>query len=372
MKNMSYRETYAEINLDYLDYNLDEIHSTCNKALFCVVKANAYGHGAVEIADYINKKSYVAYLCVSSIDEALDLRNHGITAPIINLGYTNPNHLNLCIENSITVSLISLVWLNEALKVNDDLSKLKCHLKVDSGMNRLGIKDINEFTSILEIGKAEKIAFEGIFTHYHSADSKSSMYCTNQLEIFKSFVSSTNIAFKWIHIANSDALIDINEDISNAVRCGIAMYGYSTKSNNFKPILSLYTHISQIKHVNKGEVISYSATYISDKKMRIAILPIGYADGLNRKFQNNELYVSNYPVKILGRICMDQTIIEFPDNLSVNRIEIIGENQNCASIAKKLDTIPYEILTNLSDRITRRYFRNNKLIKESNLRYHLE
>ncbi len=369
---MSYRETYAEINLDKLNHNLNEIHSKCNKALFCVVKANAYGHGAVEISEYINKKAYVAYLCVSSIDEALDLRNHGITTPIINLGYTSPNHLDLCIENSITVSIISLAWLNEALQVNDNLSTLKCHLKVDSGMNRLGIKDISEFTSILKIGKAERISFEGIFTHYHSADSESSLYSKNQLEIFKAFVSSTNISFKWIHIANSDALIDINEDISNAVRCGIAMYGYSTKSNNFKPVLSLYTHITQVKYVNKGEVISYSATHISDKRMRVAVLPIGYADGLNRKFQNNELYVGNYPVKILGRICMDQTIIEFPNELSINKIEIIGENQDCESIAKKLDTIPYEILTNLSDRITRRYYSNGKLVKESNLRYHLK
>lgn len=369
---MNYRETYAEINLDYLDYNLAEIHNTCNKALFCVVKANAYGHGAIEIADFISKKSYVAYLCVSSIDEALDLRNHGIITPIINLGYTSPNHLNLCIENNITISVISLVWFREALQMNNNLSKLKCHLKIDSGMNRLGIKDINEFTSILEIGRVERITFEGIFTHYHSADSDSNLYCKNQLEIFKSFVSSTNNSFKWVHIANSDALIDIKEDISNAVRCGIAMYGYSTKSNSFKPVLSLYTHITQIKYVNKGEVISYAATYISDKRMRIAILPIGYADGLNRKFQNNMLYINNHPVKILGRICMDQTIIEFPDNLDVNRVEIIGEHQNCKYIANILETIPYEILTSLSDRITRRYYSNNVLIKESNLRYQLK
>src|SRR5690554_1445176 len=164
MKN---RQTYAEINLDNIDFNLATIHDECKKPLFCVVKANAYGHGAIEIADYIQTKNYVAYLCVSSIDEAMDLREAGINSPIINLGYTNPQHLDLCIKNEITVSIISLKWLNDAIRFNEDLSMLKFHIKIDSGMNRLGIKDIADFKAIVDIGKSLTLNFEGIFTHYH-------------------------------------------------------------------------------------------------------------------------------------------------------------------------------------------------------------
>lgn len=366
---MRYRQTFAEIDLDNLDYNLNTIHANCRKQLFCVVKANAYGHGAIEISQFIEKIDYVAYLCVSSIDEAIDLREAGITAPIINLGYTNPSHLYLCIERDITVSIISLDWLIEALEANRNLENLKCHIKVDTGMNRLGIKTYNDFAKVINIATENKIDLEGIFTHYHSADAKENTDSLNQLELFKGFLNYTDYTFQWIHIANSDALIDIKENISNAVRCGIAMYGYSTKTKIFKPVLRLHTNITQAKELQPGDVVSYSATYKATENMRIGILPIGYADGINRKLQNHYFYINDTPVRILGRICMDQIIIEYPLSLTSLKVEIIGKNQSCLDIANILDTIPYEVLTNLSDRITRRYIYKQKIIKETNLRY---
>jgi alanine racemase len=364
---MLHRKTYATISLDKLNYNLEKIQSQSNKSLFCVVKANAYGHGIIEISKYLIKQPNIKYLCVSSIDEAVLLRQSLEDFPIINLGYTDIEDIETCIENDITVTLPSLDWFNSLISLSLKLSPLKIHVKLDTGMNRLGIKSIDEYQTVMTLAKTMNIEFEGIFSHYHSSDDEDNSSSFKQLELFKKFLNCQPYDFKWIHIANSDAIIDGQETISNAVRCGLSMYGYSAKTNNYKPILSLYTTITQVKSVSRLETISYSATHIIEDERRIAILPIGYADGLNRKLQNTNLYINDIPVKIIGRICMDQTIIEYPCNIDSHLVEVIGDHQDAADLAKHLETIPYEILTSLSNRITRKYVENGRLISETSL-----
>lgn len=364
---MYHRKTYANINLDKLDYNLEQIHTESNKSLFCVVKANAYGHGIVEISKHLINQPHVKYLCVSSIDEALLLREHLIEFPIINLGYTDIEDIETCIDNNITVSLPSLDWLVSLSSPPLTLSGLKVHIKIDTGMNRLGIKGIHEYLDVLSLAKKLNIEFEGIFSHYHSSDEKDNSSSYKQLELFEEILESSQHNYDWIHIANSEAIFDITDTVSNAVRCGLSMYGYSSKSTNYKPILSLYTTVTQIKKVSAHESISYSASHIVEEEKRIAILPIGYADGLNRKLQNTNLFIDDIPVKIIGRICMDQTIIEYPLAINNKIVEIIGNHQDAADLAKQLETIPYEILTSLSYRITRKYFERGCLIFETSI-----
>ena len=367
---MSYRETYIKVDLDRLKHNLLTLSKSSNrKSLFCVVKANAYGHGAIPISNFLSQQEEVDYLCVSSLDEAMELREAGISFPIIILGYTDPKHVNICIENKITISIVSLDYLNQLLRENIKTENLIAHIKIDSGMNRLGIKKINDYIEVINTCKNYAIRVEGIFTHYHSADATDNHYILEQYLRFKEFITATDDQFKWIHISNSDAVFSHQESISNAIRCGLAIYGYSKKSNELKPVLSLYTHVTQIKEVHKDEVISYSATYKSERDQHIAILPIGYADGINRKLQNRLLFINEMPVRILGRICMDQLVIEYPSNCKDELVEIIGDHQNCDDIADALNTIPYEVLTTLSDRITRRYYLNNIFQFEVNYRY---
>jgi alanine racemase len=363
---MAHRKTYAKINLDHLDYNLNKITSESGKSLFCVVKANAYGHGIVEVSKHLIKQPNVQYLCVSSIDEAILLRK-SISFPIINLGYTDIEDIEICILNKITVSLPSLEWFYTLLNLPIDYSELKIHIKIDSGMNRLGIKNIDEYKTVIELAKNKKISFEGIFSHYHSSDDMDNTPSFYQLDFFKKVLNCTDYNYQWIHIANSEAIIDIKDSITNAVRCGLSMYGYSSKAGIYKPILSLYTTITQAKKVSKNETIGYSATYIIENEERIAILPIGYADGLNRKLNHINLYINGNPVKILGNICMDQTIIEYPLTMDQKIVEIMGANQNATVLAETLETIPYEVLTGLSYRITRKYYQSNHLVHETSL-----
>jgi alanine racemase len=367
---MKYRDTYIKIDLDKLKHNLNTLSEESNKkSLFCVVKANAYGHGAIPISEFLANQPEVDYLCVSSLDEAIELRDAGISFPIIILGYVDPKHVMICIDNNITISIVSLEFLNQLLVEDIETSKLKAHIKIDSGMNRLGIKDLQDFKEIISTCETSGIKLEGIFTHYHSADASDNRYILEQYQRFNEFFKATNYHFKWVHISNSDAVFTHHDNISNAIRCGLAMYGYSKKSKELQPVLSLYTHVTQIKKVFTNEVISYSATYKSDRDQLIAILPIGYADGINRKLQDHHLFINGNPSRILGRICMDQLIIEYPNSCKEEVVEVIGDSQNCDDIANILETIPYEILTTLSDRITRKYYLDGIFQFDINYRY---
>ena len=359
---MGYRETFANINLDAIKHNINLIESKSRKTVFAVVKANAYGHGIIEISKYLEKNG-IAYLCVSSLDEAVLLRNNGITSPILILGYVNPMYIKENLHHDITYSVISLEWFQQFIRLDIDFEAIKLHIKLDTGMNRLGIKEVSDLEEILKISSDFNIQYEGIFSHYHSSEDLKHDFSNKQFEIFEKLIKHTRLNFKWIHIANTDASFSENEKLSNAVRCGVSIYGYSSHKNNLIRALDLYSVITQIKHVSKNEVIGYSASHRALKDHRIAIVPIGYADGLNRHLQGFSLYLGNHKVEIIGRISMDQVNIEYPDNYDGRVVEIIGQNQDANDIAKYLNTISYEVLTSLSTRITRHYYEEGKLIK---------
>ena len=367
----NFRNTWVEIDFDKLSSNIEILRQTSGKAVFGVIKANAYGHGDIEVARHLESLQ-VSYLCVSSLDEAVHLRKYDIEAPIIVLGYTEMDYLSIAIKNKITVVVPSKDWLIKSLACCDSLSQLTLHIKVDSGMNRVGIKSIVEFKEVLQLAKANNLKIEGLYTHLSSSNILNGDITRKQISAFQEFVKAADVSFKWVHTSNSDAALSLGklDILSNAVRCGIAMYGYSTYDNGLKPILSMYCGINQIKKLNPGDQVSYSATYTASDTETIAILPIGYADGLDRKLQGYSFYINNQACEVIGRVCMDLIMIKVPDHTTINDVvEIIGKNRDASIMAEYLHTISYEILTSISPRITRKYIRNKTQIKIVNERF---
>jgi alanine racemase len=367
----TFRNTWVDIDLDRMTSNIEIIKKTSEKSIFGVIKANAYGHGDIEIARHLERLS-VSYLCVSSLDEAINLRNHDIETPIIVLGYTETEHLSLAIDRRITCVIPSKGWLEEALAQNNTLDRLILHIKIDSGMNRVGLKSIDEFKEVLHVADAHNLNIEGIYTHLSSSNIEDGTITKKQIAKFQQFLDSTDKSFKWIHTSNSDAALSLGESdsISNAVRCGIAIYGYSTFEKGLSPVLSMYCGINQIKRLFPGDQVSYAATYTTVSRETIAVLPIGYADGLDRKLQGYEFFVNGVACEVVGRVCMDLTMIRVPDHTTCKDIvEVIGKHGDAARMANYLQTISYEILTSINSRITRRYILNGKVTKICNERF---
>ncbi|NCC57423.1 MAG: hypothetical protein EOM17_07310 [Synergistales bacterium] len=201
---MGYRETFANINLDAIKHNIQLIGAKSNKTVFAVVKANAYGHGIIEISKYLEKIG-IAYLCVSSLDEAVLLRNNGITSPILILGYVNPIFIKENLQHNITYSVISLEWFHQLISLDIDLSAIKLHIKLDTGMNRLGIKNISELEEIIKISSDFNIKYEGIFSHYHSSEDLQHNYSNKQFKIFEELVKFSHINLSCIFLRNADS-----------------------------------------------------------------------------------------------------------------------------------------------------------------------
>lgn len=348
------RPTYLEINLNALKHNFDYLKKISNKEIFAVVKANAYGHGMIGISKYLDQLQ-CAYICVSSLDEAMRLRNKGIISPLLILGYTKLTQqvINTVSKNKITLTVISLEWFNELQNYNLLSTPITLHIEVDTGMNRLGFKDLSEVELIIKESNNLNITIEGIYTHFHSSD-KDDGTMASQFHTFKDMVNKLNFAFKWIHTANSDAIFNLEDDFSNAIRPGLALYGYSSVKSELVPIMHFYSLITQKKFIKKNETVSYGATYTAPQDMMIGIVPVGYADGLPLGLSNNfEVYIDNVSCPIIGRICMDQLMIQIPHNVESDLVTISGLINNFETMAKLTNTITYEVLTCLNIRIHR-------------------
>lgn len=369
---MNNRKTYAMIDCDALAHNLKCIKKKTSKALIAVLKANAYGHGDLPVAEIAMREGCIM-VAVSSLDEAIALRNQGFQDEILILGYVDPKDFDEAKKAHVTVSVISFDWIKELLVLHKDLSGMSFHIKIDSGMNRIGLKLQEEINTTIQLIEDHQGIVEGIFSHYACADEDSKDMCEKQFDFFKKIVLETHHAFKWIHIENSAAVVSYEDDFTNAARIGLVMYGISPVecSLDVNPVLSLVSHISCIKKVHQGETIGYGATYTANKECIIATLPIGYADGLLRANQSRCVFCDGEYAPIVGRICMDQCMIQLNHWVEVNTpVEIISQRIPLTAMAKDLNTIPYEILCLLSDRITRIFLQNGKEIKRINQRLH--
>lgn len=370
---MFFRKTWAEIDLDKFAHNVDVIKKHTGKQIFCVVKANAYGHGDY----YIAKEAQALgcpYVAVSSLDEAIALRKQGYDGGILVLGYVSCDDLGIVLEEDITLTVVSYEWAMQLYEKSGlDVTGLKVHLKVDTGMNRIGMKNVAHVQEVLAKFIQRNINVEGIYTHYHSADEEDKAACIRQRNWFHMILDSLNHSFTWIHSANSDASISFDDERSNAVRVGLALYGVKNMDSTLalQPILSLYTKITCVKDVRKNETIGYGATYQCRKDEIIATIPIGYGDGFIRANQGRFVCIDGHPYEIVGRVCMDQCMIKLDKHYSIGtKVELISDYIPIERMAYELKMIPYEVLCLLSDRIPRVYLKNGMVIDSINNRIH--
>ncbi|MFV0255663.1 MAG: alanine racemase [Erysipelotrichaceae bacterium] len=356
---MALRETNLNINIDAIKHNIEELRHSSKKEIIGVIKANAYGVGMIEMAKVLlfNK---INILAVSSLDEALILRKSGISSDVLVLGYTSAKHYKIALENNIILTVNSLDFVRELSLEN--VENLRVHIKIDTKMHRIGFTKIDNFTKAIDDLLKLKVEIEGVFTHYACSDYDDKT-TNEQYQLFEKYLKSTNFKFKWIHASNSDGALHFdNESKTNAIRSGIALLGYAKYHQNLLPALSLTTAISQINHLKKGDSVSYGATYCASESEIIATLPIGYGDGFIRANQGRSVYLNNEYANIIGRICMDQMIIKISKEYPIgSEVEIFGQHIDLFKMAEELNTIVYEIITLIANRVNRRYYENNKL-----------
>lgn len=359
-----HRPTYLTVNTDAVLNNVSKLALKSGKEMIAVIKANAYGVGDIEAA-HILKKAGIKFFAVSSLDEALHLRKHGINEELLILGYVDEKDLPIIKDNDLTILTVN----KNSFEHTADLTGIKIHLKIDTGMRRIGLKpeEAKEVLSSLLLRHAE---VNGIMTHYAKSDELDEFFTKIQYERFKNCVLSLNYPFKYIHASNTDASLNFDDDISTHARSGLGLWGYSSIDNYLLPSLSLKTRVINCKKALKDEAISYGGHYISDGEGYIITLPIGYADGLLRRYTDNDVYIAGERAKIVGSICMDQMMIHTIKPYQENEeVEIFGEHISLNEVAKASNTITYEILTSISDRVTRIYLENNQIYKEETPRF---
>lgn len=375
MNSPYYRDTWAEIQLDYLKDNVLSVRNHLPKdvEIFAVVKANGYGHGDVQVAKTALEAGAHG-LAVAFLDEALVLRRNGIDVPVLVLGATRPEDALIAAKNKISLTVFQKEWLEKAIRTLNQ-ERLNVHIKCDTGMGRIGIRNKSELKEMVSfIENNHNIIFEGIFTHFATADELNTDYYDRQLHQFTDMVDSLDKKPRYIHCANSAATLRFPQSGFNAVRLGIAMYGLTPSEEihdlipfPLKEVFSLHTKIVHVKELPPGESISYGATYQTKNKEWIATLPIGYADGWIRKLQGQVILVDGKEAPIVGRICMDQCMIRIPNYLPVGtNVTLIGKQDglfiSVNDIARKLETINYEIPCIISKRVPRVYIKNGEVV----------
>lgn len=366
---MYYRETWAEVDLDALIHNYQYLQKkAAHRAVFAVIKANAYGMGDAMVARQAIELG-TPMLCVSSLDEALALRNKGIDHDVLVLGYTNPEDAEVIVANNVVVTGSSLEWLEKVVEY--PCAGLRVHIKINSGMNRLGVNSPEQLQAMLTLGQDHGIRFEGIFTHFMSSG-WDRVKTQAQFDFFKKLAQSVDFAFKWRHCANSDAILWFDEDYCNAVRPGIALYGccdLAEEQHNFKDTMSLYSRVAQVKMLHKGDQVSYDGIYEAKNDEMVATIPMGYADGFVRKHQGHYSFIGNKPCAIVGKICMDQLMIRCDkETRQGDLVEFVGPHRSVKMIEEQTGITPCEFLTSVSDRIPRVYIKNNRVIGDINPR----
>lgn len=390
--NRYFRPTAAEISLDAIGRNIASFRKRLppGTRLLASVKANAYGHGAVEVARQA-VESGVDYLGVAFLDEALQLRSAGIGAPILVLGYTPAHGLATARDNDITITIFREDMLEAIaqLPAGPRLRKLKAHIKIDSGMGRLGLLPGPEAERFLgRAGKLPQLETEGLFTHLAKADESDKSYTTMQLERFAGVVRQAErlgLPLRLVHSGNSAAGIELPDRVGSMLRLGIGMYGLypsdevDTAAVRLDPALTLRTEVVHVKTLPAGEGISYGTRYTTQGVERIGTLPVGYADGFSRMLSGKaEALVRGRRVPIVGRICMDQCMIRLDDAARSGEppieagepVVLIGRQGDAAltaeEVAAALGTIPYELICMLAARVPRVYVSGGQVVSVVN------
>lgn len=368
-------QTHARIHLGNIRYNIEGIRNAVGtqRKILIAVKANGYGHGAVEVsrmAEHIG----VDWLGVSTVPEGIELRLAGIALPILKFSPAFPEEMVAAVENNLTLTVCELENIRALQQICQAKSLLaNVHLKVDTGMGRIGVTpaDASEMAKFIE-QECPALYLEGVFTHLPASDTSDNAYTKFQISSFKDVVNhiQDEVGHKitLVHCANSGAVLGYPEGWLDMVRPGIMIYGFypdslTPQSIDLKPGLSFLTRVSFLKKVSKGTAIGYGRTWVAPEDTWIATIPSGYADGFNRLFSNTGrvlIYGHSYPV--VGRVCMDQSMVNLGPETNVqvgDEVILIGksgaEEINAYEWAEKLNTITYEVTCQINSRVPRIY-----------------
>lgn len=381
------KRTWAEISLNAIEHNYNVIRNKVadDTKVCCVIKADGYGHGAVELSQ-IYEKLGADFFAVSNIDEGIEIRKSGSKLPIVILGYTPVSETENLAEYDISQAVFSLEYAKElSEKCVEEDCICKMHIKVDSGMSRIGFmcqefpRDEYSIEEICEACCLPNLEVEGLFTHFcvSDEDAEGREFTNKQYENFihvRDSLKKRGVDISVVHCSNSGAIEDYPETCCDMVRAGIILYGLAPSSKladrlDLVPAMTLKTVVAFVKEVQKGATISYGRTFTADRKMKIATVPIGYADGFIRQnARDGYMMVNGKKAKIVGRICMDQTMLDVTDIEDVktgDEVVVFGTGENgeptADSLAENTGTINYETVCLVGKRVPRIYIKDGKI-----------
>lgn len=379
-----YQRVYAAVDLDAICYNMEHMHANLKPGtrMIGVIKTDGYGHGAVPIGRELEKLDYVFGYAVATAEEALILRHAGLTKPILILGYTFPYCYEELIRQEIRPAVFRQDTIDELAACAARLHKtVKVHIKVDTGMTRVGIRpDESGLAFVDKVLHTEGIELEGIFTHFARADETDKSCARKQLDRFREFIRQIEQSFDYSipvkHCSNSAGIVELPEANMDVVRAGITLYGLwpsdevSRDIVPLKPALTLKSHIVYIKEVDEGVAISYGGTYVTPKKMRVATIPVGYGDGYPRGLSNKgHVLIRGKKAPILGRVCMDQFMVsveDIPDAQEGDEVTLIGtdgaEQITMEELGGLSGRFNYELACDLGKRIPRVYTKDGVIV----------
>ena len=371
-----YGRGYIEVNLNNIIANVENMQSEIdpNTQMIAVIKTDGYGHGSVPVAKALTGHKGLYGFAVATDVEAMELINEGIKEPRIVLGYTFPYAYEEMAIHGIEPTVFRLDMAKEMGEAATKVGKtLRVHIKVDTGMGRIGVfPDQEGLDFVKQVSQIKGLEIAGVFTHFASSDEADKTFANKQLTIFKEFVAKIKemgIDGFICHCSNSAAIVTMPEANMDAVRAGITLYGLrpsaniNLKEHHLKPVLSFYSSIVFVKEVPAGFPVSYGSTFVTDKQMRIATVPIGYGDGYPRSLSGKGyVLVRGQKAPILGRICMDQMMIDvthIPEAVNGDKVTLIGRDGDEKITADELGELSgrfnYELVCDLGNRIPRHY-----------------
>ncbi|MFQ3802400.1 alanine racemase [Staphylococcus equorum] len=368
MSDKYYRSTYLNVDLNAIVSNFQVFQTLHpNKTVMPVVKANGYGLGSIKIARQLMENG-AEFFAVATLDEAIELRMHGINAKILVLGVIPTYNINKAIQHRVAITVPSKVWLAEAIEEipTDNKKDLWLHAKLDTGMGRLGIKDVDEYKEVIDLIQShDHLVFEGVFTHFACADEPGDSM-NKQQAYFEGIVEQVEKP-NYIHSQNSAGALMKDSQFCNTVRIGISLYGYypseyvkSKVKIHLKPSAQWISEVVQTKVLQTGESVSYGSIYTAKEPTKIGIIPVGYADGYPRMMTGFSVNVNGYQCEVIGKVCMDQTIIKIPEEVNTGDKVILMDHhsdsrQSAEALGRQQQTINYEMLCRLNRRLPRIY-----------------
>lgn len=366
------RDASLEVNLTALRHNLHTQVAQLKPGakILPVVKANAYGNGLLPVVNFLAPEESVGGFCVAILDEALRVRDAGVEKMVLVLGITPVKYAAVAATNGVSLAVGSLDWLKAYKQMAEATGiekPLKVHLAVDSGMGRIGFTDHEDLLAAVDYLKAPAFEFEGIFTHFATADEADATYFEKQAAKWEAMLEGINPLPPLVHNANSaTALWHQGKITNNAVRMGITLYGVNPSGKaldptwQLEPVTALTARLTFVKKLAKGSSVSYGATYTASEDEWVGTVPVGYADGYARGLTGHYVLIDGQKCPILGRICMDQFMVRLPHEMPVGtKVVLLGKSGDleitATELADKLNTINYEVLTNMSERLHREY-----------------